>query len=68
MTPELIAAFGQFGPLGLMIGYLVWRESKERAAATQRDLAQAEANKELAGALSALTVTIQNTLPGGRGR
>lgn len=75
MTPELIAAFGQFGPLGLMIGYLVWRESKERAAAIardaeviRRDLAQAEANKELAGALSALTVTIQNTLPGGRAR
>lgn len=68
MTPELIAAFGQFGPLGLMIGYLVWRENKERSAATQRDIAQAEANKELAAALSALTVTIQNTLPGGRGR
>lgn len=75
MTPELIAAFGQFGPLGLMIGYLVWRETKERAAAIardadviKRDLAQADANKELAAALAALTVTIQNMLPGSRGR
>ena len=68
MTPELFAAFGQFGPLGLMIGYLVWREGKERSAAIQRETAQAEANKELAAALAGLTVTIQNMRPGARAR
>lgn len=60
MTPELLAAFGQFGPLGLMIGYLVWRE---KVGAEKRGLieqARAAADIELAKALAALTVTIQH--------
>lgn len=67
MTPELLAAFGQFGPLGLVIGYLIWRErvgaekrgeiERERAEA---DKVRAEADKALAAALAALTVMIQH--------
>jgi len=60
MTPDLITAFGQFGPLGLMIGYLIWRE---RVGAEQRGLIErerTESDKALATALSALTVTIQH--------
>lgn len=67
MTPEVVAAFGQFGPLGLMVAYLVWREKagaekrgeieRERAEA---DKVRAEADKSLAGALAALTVMIQH--------
>lgn len=60
MTPELIATFGQFGPLGMMIGYLIWRE---RIGAEKRgniEKERTEADKALAAALSALTVTIQH--------
>lgn len=67
MTPEVLAAFGQFGPLGLMVAYLIWREKsgaekrgeieRERADA---DKVRAEADKALAGALAALTVMIQH--------
>ncbi|MFN3819958.1 hypothetical protein [Blastomonas sp.] len=67
MTPELIAMFGQFGPLGLMIGYLVWRENKVAAQIAERDLARAkadearaESDKALSGSLSAVAVTVQN--------
>lgn len=67
MTPELLAAFGQFGPLGLVIGYLIWREKAgaekrgdiERARA-ESDKVRADADKALAGALAALTVMIQH--------
>lgn len=67
MTPELLALGQQFGPIGLFIGYLIWREKKgaekrgelekERTAA-QRE--RTESDKALAAALSALTVTIQH--------
>ena len=60
MTPEIVTAFGQFGPVGLMIGYLVWRE---RTGAEKRGVIEkerTESDKALASALSALTVTIQH--------
>lgn len=60
MTPELIEALGQFGPLGLMIGYLVWREQVGAAKRGEIEKARAEADKALAAALAALTVTIQH--------
>lgn len=67
MTPEAISLFGQFGPLGLMIGYLVWRDgqqSKEKAALqvlqSDETKLKSEADKALATSLSALTVMIQN--------
>jgi len=60
MTPELITAFGQFGPLGLMIMYLMWREKAGAEKRGQIERERAEADKALASALSALTVTIQH--------
>jgi F0F1-type ATP synthase membrane subunit b/b' len=67
MTPEILAAFGQFGPLGLVIGYLIWREKAgaEKRGEIERerveaDKTRAEADKALAGALAALTVMIQH--------
>lgn len=60
MTPELLTAFGQFGPLGLMIWYLVWREKDVSAKRREADVARASADIELAKALAALTVTIQH--------
>lgn len=60
MTPELLAAFGQFGPLGLMIGYLVWREKVGAEKRGEIERARAAADVQLATALAALTVTIQH--------
>ncbi len=60
MTPELITAFGQFGPLGLMIAYLVWREKTGSEKRGEIELARSASDIELAKALSALTVTIQH--------
>ena len=60
MNPELVAAFGQFGPLGLMIGYLVWREKAGAEKRGEIERERAEADKALATSLSALTVTIQH--------
>ena len=67
MTPEFLDIFTQFGPLGLMIGYLVWRErvGAEKRGEVERERADAEkaraaADVELARALTALTVTIQH--------
>jgi len=67
MSPEMMGVFAQFGPLGLMIGYLVWRESvsnaKREALEKERLEVQrerTESDKALATALAALTVTIQH--------
>lgn len=60
MNPELVAAFGQFGPLGLMIGYLVWREKAGAEKRGEIERERAEADKALATSLAALTVTIQH--------
>jgi hypothetical protein len=60
MTPELITAFGQFGPLGLMILYLVWREKDIAKVRRETDAARSAADIELAKSLAALTVTIQH--------
>ena len=70
MTPDLLTLFGQFGPLGLMVWYLVWREKNVAKEMAERDRARAEADKAraeadmaLAGSLSALTVTIHSLGP-----
>ena len=60
MTPEFWTLMGQFGPLGLMIGYLVWDKSRGDDARQQIDKERTESDKALAAALSALTVTIQH--------
>lgn len=60
MTPELWTAFGQFGPLGLMIGYLVWEKARVTDERQKIERERTESDKALAAALSALTVTIQH--------
>lgn len=60
MNAEIWTLLGQFGPLGLMIGYLVWRETRVTDARQQVDRERTESDKALAAALSALTVTIQH--------
>lgn len=67
MTPEILTMFSQFGFPGLLIGYLIWREStqaKEKAelerVRSEEGKLKSEADKALATSLSALTVTIQN--------
>lgn len=65
-TADVLTLAGQFGPMGLMVGYLVWRESKEREAVRakiekEHELAKEkiEADLELARAMTLLTVTIR---------
>lgn len=71
MTPELVTAFGNFGPMGLLVMFLYFEKKAEREhrreveeEKTKADLARASADKEIATALAALTVTIQH-LPRG---
>ena len=59
MTNEIWALLGQFGPLGLMIAYLVWKDTRKDDARQVIDKERVESDKALAAALSALTVTIQ---------
>jgi len=60
MPQETWTLLGQFGPLGLMIGYLIWRETRITDARQQVERERTESDKALAAALSALTVTIQH--------
>lgn len=55
MDPALIEALGQFGPMGLMVGYLVWRE--QRRDKIDRD--RIEADVKMAEAISILTVKLE---------
>ena len=59
MTNEIWALLGQFGPLGLMIGYLVWKDTRKDDEHVQIQKERTESDKALAAALMALTVTIQ---------
>lgn len=60
MTQELWTLLGQFGPLGLMIGYLIWNDTRKSDDRKSIDKERTESDKALAAALSALTVTIQH--------
>lgn len=63
---QILGLAGQFGPMGLFVGYLVYREQRgdkwlhqheEKQLASE--MATAEANKSLAASLGALTAVIQ---------
>ena len=60
MSPQMIEGFLQFGPLGLIILYLVWDKTHDAKERRALDHARAEADKALAASLAALTVTIQH--------
>lgn len=60
MNAEIWTLLGQFGPLGLMIAYLVWKDTRNADTRHQVEKERTESDKALAAALSALTVTIQH--------
>lgn len=71
MTPELLNVAGQFGPMGILVLFLYFEKKAEREQRREVELARAEgekaravSDKELATALTALTVTVQH-LPKG---
>jgi hypothetical protein len=54
MTPELVSSLVPFGPLGLLIAYLMWDKNEQRKCDRER----AQSDIALTQALTALTVTI----------
>lgn len=65
-TADVLTLAAQFGPMGLMVGYFIVRESAERKDARRKaekehELARERINAdlELARAMTLLTVTIQ---------
>jgi hypothetical protein len=58
-VPDILQLAGQFGPMGLMVAYLVWRENRNEAKRLQYDQSRSDADKALASSLGALTAVIQ---------
>ena len=56
---DILGLAGQFGPMGLFIAYLIWREQRTAGAAMEYNKARLEADKALASSLGALTAVIQ---------
>lgn len=52
---SILTLAGQFGPLGLMIGYLMLRDNRNDKIAEKRT----EADKALAASMALLTAAIQ---------
>ena len=59
-TINLLQLAGQFGPMGLMVAYLIWRETRNERLA--RD--QVAATKELAVSLALLKAAVEGLRPG----
>lgn len=66
MISEALSLAGQFGPMGLLVGYLIW--DKQRTDAKWRehegerlkqDKARVDADKAMAQAMTALSIVIQ---------
>lgn len=60
VTPELMNAAGQFGPMGILVLFLYFEKKSEREHRREVELANAKSMTELATSLSALTVTIEH--------
>lgn len=60
MTPDLVNAVAQFGPMGLFVLFLYYEKRAEREHRREVELARAASDKELATSLAALTVTIEH--------
>lgn len=56
---DILGLAGQFGPMGLFVSYLVWREQRTAAATMAYNQARLECDKALASSLGALTAVIQ---------
>jgi hypothetical protein len=51
---ELLGLAGQFGPMGLFVGYLIWRELRNEKLSRDR----IETDKSIATAMALLTAAI----------
>lgn len=51
---SVLSLAGQFGPMGLLVGYLVWRDIRAERLAERR----IDVDKELAGTLAVLSATV----------
>jgi hypothetical protein len=58
-VPDILQLAGQFGPMGLLVAYLIWRERSFEAKRMAYDQARLDADKALAASLGALTAVIQ---------
>ena len=56
---QLLPLVGDFGPMGLMVAYLVFREGRQSAERLETEKARIEADKALAQSLGALTAVVQ---------
>jgi len=56
---SVLSLAGQFGPMGLFVSYLIWREQRTAGAAMEYNKARLEADRALASSLGALTAVIQ---------
>lgn len=52
---DLLKLAGDFGPMGLMVAYLIWRDTRD----DKLRCAENETRDKLAGALAVLTQIIQ---------
>lgn len=56
---QILPLVGDFGPMGLMVGYLVFREGRQMNERLAVEKARIEADKALAQSLGALTAVVQ---------
>jgi hypothetical protein len=56
---QVVVLAGQFGPMGLLVAYLIWRENGERKDRRELKQADIEAREKLASSLTALSMVIQ---------
>jgi hypothetical protein len=56
---DMLALAGQFGPMGLFVAYLIWREQRTAGAAMEYNKARLEADRALASSLGALKAVIE---------
>jgi len=55
MDSDLLALTGQFGPMGLMIAYLLWREKRQDEISEKR----IAADLKMTEAMTLLTAAVQ---------
>ena len=56
---QLLPLVGDFGPMGLMVAYLIYRERAQMTERLETERARIEADKALATSLGALTAVVQ---------
>ena len=66
MLGDALSLAGQFGPMGLLVAYIIWDKQRtdtkwrdHEAARLKQDAARVEADKAMAQAMTALSIVIQ---------